>query len=164
LSGNVQVCPIMSPTLLVPPHARPSRQRRAAPGRLVLGSSKDVVHAEKHTTARRPVAPDLSGDQPSIDGTHLDATQVRHFALRQELLATAVVLRYGSPLVWARGRRTAAPIARALGVRRTLPSLEARVRQGGEECQYSSGHRFPRGDLDVIAYVTDEGIAPSPLS
>src|SRR5439155_9399301 len=83
-----------------------SRRPRGLPGRLALDSNEDVAPAEQQTTARRAVTPDLAGNQPSINGTHLHATQLRNFALRQKLVARGAVIPHIPPPFSTRARRT----------------------------------------------------------
>src|SRR5437016_498891 len=67
------------------------------PGRRAVDGHEDVAPAEQQTTTRRAVTPDLAGDPPSINGTHVHATQLRNFALGQKLFARGAVVPHIPP-------------------------------------------------------------------
>jgi hypothetical protein len=53
-----------------------------------------VVSTEQNATTGRAMKADLSGRQPSVDGTHIDAAKARNLTFRQKLLIAGIFRRH----------------------------------------------------------------------
>jgi hypothetical protein len=60
----------------------------------LIDGREHVPRPEQDAAARRALTADLACRQPSIDGSHIDATQLSDFAFCQKLVVVEVLRRH----------------------------------------------------------------------